>query len=142
MSVVTTKKELKQAIKRGDDEIIVQGELAQEVKNLKRFGKIGAVGATLACIAGAAAMSFPLALAPFTRGKSLKAYHYVIKMAAENPEGTKTWLTPAVVIAAIGGACFSFASMTVVIAMIKDYDEIEAGNDSGYIRMKRNRPKA
>lgn len=112
------------------------------MKNLKRFGKIGAVGATLACIAGAAAMALPLALAPFTKGKSLKAYQYAVKLAAENPKETGTLLTPAVIIAAIGGACFTFGSITVVIAMLKDYDEIEMGTNGGYYRMKRNKPKA
>lgn len=118
MSTVSNKTELKKAIKKNEPEIVIEGDLVQKIKNLKRFGKIGLVTSLLA--GGAAAL--PLVLAPFTKGSSLEAYVKTIETTAENPGTT---LPPAVLISIIAAATFSIGSVSVITAILNNYEVIE-----------------
>lgn len=141
MCIVTTKKELKAAIKRGDEEIIVEGPLVDEIKTLKKFGKIGVVATTLACCVGACAVIAPVVLAPFTKGKSLELAHSVIKgvieKAANTSDGDESGLSEAVILAAIAASVFIFGSIVVVLAIINDYEDIDLGTMPPRLKLKK-----
>lgn len=61
--IVTTREELEEAVEAGEDEIVVEGELAEKLYKTKKLTTIG--GVALAAIIGA------VGLAPVTSGISV-----------------------------------------------------------------------
>jgi len=114
---VTTKEELKKAKESNVNEIIIVGELAENLKKAKTITTLGAGVITVLTVA--------LAITPASGGLSL---------AAVAPIAFTTGLSASVIIAiiAVGG-------VTLTIALFKDYDEAEAGvNINGaFIKLKR-----
>jgi len=114
---VTTKEQLKKAKESNVNEIIIVGELAENLKKAKTITTLGAGVITVLTVA--------LAITPASGGLSL---------AAVAPIAFTTGLSASVIIAiiAVGG-------VTLTIALFKDYDEAEAGvNINGaFIKLKR-----
>lgn len=102
---VTTKNELNEAKKKGYEEIVVSGSLANDLKKSKKIALAGA--ATLAVLGAA------LAAMPFTGG--LSAF-------AAAPVAVLTGLEIAGIIAAAS------IGLALVIAVFKDYEEISYEN--------------
>ncbi len=73
-TIVVTKKELKEAINRGDESIIVRGNLAKRLKQLEKISKLtpGKIASLIAFAGGSgAAIIAATALAPETAGISM-----------------------------------------------------------------------
>lgn len=119
MTIVTTLSELKKAKKNGDKEIIVQGKLANTLKKASKVGKLSKVGlATLASVLGVSAIT-----APVTGGLS---------MGLTATVATLTGLEIAAIIAA------STLGFALILALFKDYEEIECSNEKIILRRKKN----
>lgn len=99
MATVTTKTELKNAIKRKDNKIIVQGELAASVYKSKKVAALS--GATLLMLA------VVLAATLFTGGISLAAVGEIAAMVGVG-------ISAIIAVVAVGG-------IAVVVALFKDY---------------------
>ena len=110
--VVRTKAELERAKEAKAEIIIIEGDLASKVKRGKTIAKASGVSLTLLAAA--------LAATPFTGGLS---------MAAAVPIAAISGFEIAAIIAAAS------IGLTLLIAIFKDYEEIEAGN--GKIKLKR-----
>lgn len=121
--VVYTVEELKKAQENNAPRIIVKGELASKLKvalkGLKSVGA-GSLNALALCLSGAAL------LAPFTGGVSLGA--------AGTFMGTLGAALTASAIAAI-----SAIGLTLVIAVLKGYDEVKLGGGGVELVIKKNR---
>lgn len=98
MATVTTKTELKNAIKRKDNKIIVQGELAASVYKSKKVAALS--GATLIML------SVVLVATLFTGGISLAAVGEIAAMVGVG-------ISAVIAVVAVGGI--------VVVALFKDY---------------------
>ena len=116
MSQVTvrTKSELESARVQGVEKIIVEGSLANKLKNSKRIAYVG--GGTIAVLTAA------IAAAPFTGGVSF--------LAAAAPIAALTGLEISVIIAV------SAVGVTLVIAVFKGYEEIEYSDGRLILRKK------
>lgn len=112
--VVRTKAELERAKDAKAEIIIIEGDLANKVKRGKTVAK--ASGVSLALITAA------LAATPFTGGMS---------MLAAAPVAAMSGFEIAAIIAAAS------IGLTLLIAIFKDYEEIEAGD--GKIKLKRRK---
>lgn len=99
MAIVTAKTELKNAIKRKDNKIIVQGEPAASVYKSKK----------VAALSGAALIMLSVVLAAtlFNGGISLAAVGEIAAMVGVG-------ISAIIAVAAVGGI--------VVVALFKDYD--------------------
>ncbi|WP_027710206.1 hypothetical protein [Zooshikella ganghwensis] len=111
--VVTNKSELEKAKEKGEELIVVKGDLAN---NLKKSKKIALAGTT--SIAG---LTVALAAAPFTGGLS---------SFAAVPVTVLTGLEIAAVIAATS------VGLVLLIAVFKDYEEISYKNGELTLRRK------
>ena len=103
--IVRTKDELKKAIERKDKEIIVEGDLADEVikaKNIKNVSK-----GTLITLGGGAAVA--IAAVPFTGGASLLAF--------AGTAAVTTGLSTVVILAAL-----AIGGLLIAWAIYNDYD--------------------
>lgn len=100
MTTVTTKTELKNAIKRKDNKIIVQGELAASVYKSKKVAALS--GATLIMLSVALVATLCIG------GISLAAAGEIAAMVGVG-------ISVIIAVAAVGG-------IVVVVALFKDYD--------------------
>ncbi len=112
--IVSTKSELKSAKNEGYDEIIVTGELAAKLKKAEEITFIS--GTALTLLTGA------LVAAPFTEGLSF---------LAAAPIAALTGIEIIAIIAA------SAVGLTLVLAVFKDYEEIEYNNGHLILRKRR-----
>ena len=134
MSYVTTKKELREAIKRKEPEIIVSGKLAKKLKGFAKLKQLSkkemAALITFATGAGAAAIAAIATAAP-TGGLSVPGATMYLMLAAPAAEvSTKTLV---ILIALIGVIGLS------AIALLKDYDvEFVFGDQIGFKAKKQN----
>ncbi|AGT25526.1 MULTISPECIES: hypothetical protein [Klebsiella pneumoniae complex] len=110
--IVKTKEELEKAKDDKVEYIVIEGELADKVRKSKTVAK--ASGAALAIIAAA------IAAAPVTGGLSSFAVAPVAAMSGFE-------IAAIIAAASIG--------LALIIALFKDYEEIEAGE--GKIKLKR-----
>ncbi len=115
MSQVTvrTKSELESARVQGIEKIIVEGSLANKLKNSKRIAYVG--GGTIAVLTAA------IAAAPFTGGVSFLA-------AAPIAALTGLEISAIIAVSAVG--------ITLVIAVFKGYEEIEYSDGRLILRKK------
>ena len=104
MITVTTKKELKQALKRNEQHIVVEGELADKIKKMKQLEKGAKITSGLLVLAG-------IALIPFTGGSSA-----IPAIGFTATEGGLT-LSLVEVLAIVG-----VLGLTLTIALSKNYD--------------------
>jgi hypothetical protein len=100
--IIRTKSELEIAQKQGVEEIIIEGELAEKVKNGKKILTVGKI--TLIALTGA------IAAIPFTGGMSVAAFA---------PVAVLTGLEIALIVAA------AFVGLSLLTAVWKNYDEVE-----------------
>ena len=119
---VNTKEELKQAMNDKYDEIIVNGELAKKLNKAKKINKLSKV--TLGILI--AALTAGIATAPITGGASLGA-----SFITAAPIAALTGTDIAVIIAV------SFIGVTLVIAVFKDYDDVEFSTNPLKLKLKR-----
>ena len=112
MVTVTTKEELKQAIKKNEQHIVVEGKLATKIKKMKKCKK----GLT---IASGVLLAAGIALIPFTGGSS-----GVAVMGLEAAAGTVS-LSTVEVLAIVG-----VIGLTFSIALFKNYDIIMSKGDT------------
>lgn len=113
--IVSTKSELENARNVGAPEIIITGKLANDLHKAKKVAYVGA--GTLALFMAA------LAVAPFTGGISM--------LGAASIAGL-TGLEIAAIIAA------TTIGLALIIAVYKDYEEIECSNEKLVLRKKRS----
>lgn len=119
---VTTKKQLKQAKVDNVQEIIVVGKLAKDLKAAKKITTLG----TTALGILTAAIGAGFVAAPFTAGTS-----FGISALAAAPIAATTGVSiPAIILASSLGIGF-------IMAIFKDYDEIEFDVSGPSIRLKR-----
>lgn len=112
--IVRTKNELAQAKKNNASVIIIEGELANNVKKSKRIAYAGT--GTIAAITAA------VAAAPFTGGLSTVAAISVATLTGFE-------------IAAIAAVCF--VGVGLLVALFKDYEEIEFDGKKKRLVLKR-----
>lgn len=117
MSIVTSREELERAKGRGDENIIINGDLADKVKNAKKITILGA--GTISVIA--VAVSAATITAPLTGGMS---YFAAAPVAA---------LSGVEISSIIAVSCVGFA---LIIAVFKDYDEISYKKGELVLRRK------
>lgn len=136
MIYVTTKKELQEAIKRKEPEIIVTGKLAKKLKGFAKLKKLSK--AQIAALVGLATSSGAIAVAALataapTGGLSVSVASFAL-MAAAPAAGVSSG-TVLLLIAIIGVIGLA------VIALLKDYDfECRAG-DILYFKAKKSESK-
>lgn len=114
--VVTTKTELERAQKRGDSEIIIEGELAEKVRNGRKITTIGTI--TLIALTGA------IAAIPFTGGMSAAAFA---------PVAALTGLEIALIVAIV------FVGLGLLMAIWKEYEEVEFSQNPLRLRLRRKK---
>lgn len=124
MTHVTTKKELKEAIKRNDDEIVVSGKLAKKLKGFVKLKKLTKKqkAALIVFITGSGAVAIgAIATAGVTGGLSVAgASAYLVATAPAQGVSIGTIITIIALVGAIGLSA---------IALLKDYDvEVKAGD--------------
>ena len=117
MTVVKSKQELQAAKKRGDVEIVVEGELADKLKEAKKVTMVGA--GTLALLATTLAVA--TVTAPVTGGLSYRA---AIPVATMSGVGVS-----AIIIASALGLGF-------LIALFKGYEEIDFSSGRMVLRKR------
>ena len=98
--VVRTKEELKKAMDKKVDVIIVEGELAESIAKLHKVTKLGPIAIGAFCTA--------LLAIPVTGG---------ISAAAAAPAAALVGISPAVLITAIG-----VFGVAIIVALLKGYD--------------------
>ena len=127
--IVRTREELELAKNRKIDEIIVLGELAEKLKKARKITKLSTAGlAILIGVAGIAVATAPVT-APVTAGLFALGAGAVGSSSAVI--ATLTGLDIATIITATS------IGITLIIAVSKDYEEIECSN--GRIVLKRKR---
>lgn len=119
---VTTKEQLKKAKEDKVDVIVVEGELAENLKRSKKVA-IAAAGVSGVALTGLIAA---IAAAPATGGTSFLLY----AGAAGTSAATFTGIEIASIILA------GSIGITLLVGIFKDYEEIEA-SPSGGIKLKR-----
>jgi len=112
--IVRTKSELKEAIDKKYEEIVVEGSLADKLKTVKKIAKVGR--ATLAVLATA------LVAAPFTGGLSF---------FSAAPIAALTGIRIAVIIAV------SVIGLGLILGIYNDYDYIEADYEKGKLVLRK-----
>ncbi|KNE85343.1 hypothetical protein [Aggregatibacter aphrophilus] len=112
---VETKEELEKAMKNGEKEIVVIGELAEKLHKSKKVTKFGAP--TIAALTAA------IAAAPFTGGISTTLGVSAI--------ATLTGLEVAVIIGVV------FIGISLLIVLYKDYEEIEVDMDKRRLKLRK-----
>jgi len=135
MTTVRTKDELKAAKEMGAAEIIVVGELAQKIKKAEKITLLGKASiAAITVVLGAAMIAVP-----FTSGSSLL-------VAAPTAAVTASFFAVAPAAAAVlTGAditaiiAVSAVGLALVLAVLKDYEEISY--ESGRLVLKKKRNK-
>ncbi|EGT0013082.1 hypothetical protein ACV3T5_07055 [Clostridium perfringens] len=115
---VTTKNQLKEAVDKNYDEIVVNGELAKKLNKAKNIKKLS--GATIGVLA--ATLSVGAATAPITGGLSL---------VAAAPIAALTGADIALIIAV------SFVGLALVTSIYKGYDEIEISKNPWKLKLKK-----
>lgn len=134
MTYVTTKKELQEAIKRKDTDIVVQGKLAKKIKGFAKLKKLSkketAALITFATGAGAVSVAAVAAAAP-TGGLSVAGATAALLAAA--PAAGVSVSTVVILIALL--SVIGLAA----IALLKDYDAVEFGfnGDGIHFRIKK-----
>lgn len=114
---VSTKEALKKAQQNGTANIIITGELANKIHRSRKIGQLSKIKlAILTAAVGAATVS-----APMSGGTSY---------AALVPVAALTGVEIAMIIFAV------FMGIGLIIALSKDYDEIEFGKDRLVLRKK------
>jgi len=112
---VETKEELEKAMKNGEKEIVVIGELAEKLHNSKKVTKLGAPAI--------AALTAAIAAAPFTGGVSTALGVSAI--------ATLTGLEVAVIVGVV------FIGISLLIVIYKDYEEIEVDMDKRILKLRK-----
>lgn len=119
--VVKSSEELEAAKKRGDKEIIIEGELANKLKRSKNLSMVGAgTLAVVTAVLGVATVS-----APFTGG---------VSYLAAAPVAALTGLEIAAIIAATS------VGLALVLAVYKDYEEVSFSDGRLVLRKKGSKP--
>ncbi len=111
---VLNKEELKKAKEQGYGEIIVSGDLAKNLKKAKKITKLGAVSLGV--------LGVSVAATPITGGLSLVAAAPIAAM------------TGAEIATIIAVSCIG---LTVVIAIFKDYEEIDFSSDPPTLKLRK-----
>ncbi len=124
---VTTKEELNNAVKAGEPEILIVGDLADKVAKTRKLGMLSGwrKKVFLASIASATAAT---AAIPFTGGTSSTV---TVGMAA--PAAALSGMEIATIIAAVT------IGAGMLIGLHKDYEEIEIG--AGKLKMRKKQRK-
>lgn len=133
MTHVTTKKELQEAVKRGDTEIMVSGKLAKKIKGFAKLKKLSKkeIAALIAFATGAGAVAATaIATAAPTGGLSVAGASAALIVAA--PAAGVSIGTVIILIALLGAIGLS------VIALLKDYDFEARAGDSFYFKAKKS----
>lgn len=112
--IVTTKDELEKARKRGDSEIIIEGKLAEKVRNGKKITTIGKI--TFGILAAA------IATMPVTGGLSA---------AAVAPIAAMTGLEITMILAV------TFVGVGLLMAIWKEYEEVEFSYNPLRLKLKK-----
>ncbi len=115
---VTTRDDLRKAQENGVEEIIIKGELANKLNKAKTIKNLGAAGLGILTVA----LGISVVSAPVTGGLSL---------FAAAPIAALTGLEIAAIIAA------SALGIGLIVAIFKDYEEIEYSNGKMILRKKR-----
>ena len=115
---VTTRDDLRKAQENGVEEIIIKGELANKLNKAKTIKNLGAAGLGILTVA----LGISVVSAPVTGGLSL---------FAAAPNAALTGLEIAAIIAA------SALGIGLIVAIFKDYEEIEYSNGKMILRKKR-----
>lgn len=123
--VVTTKEELKRAVKNKEDDILIQGEVLKYYKAASKLKKVGKISLGIA-VAGVVA-------APFTGGLSSVGTMGVVAAAATSASLSTTALITFIVFMGVG----------LLFAIFSDYEEIEAeaGSRGVKLKLKKNSKK-
>lgn len=114
--IVTTREELKSARKAKIEEIVVEGDLANQLKKVKKITKLGAWG-----LASLAAVGLGVGMAPITGG---------ISVVAAAPAAALAGLEIAAIVAAAS------LGVALILAIFKDYEEIEFSDGRLILRKK------
>jgi Na+/glutamate symporter len=112
--IVTTKAELEKAQKLGVSEIIIEGELAEKVRNGRKITTVGKL--TLVVLVGA------IGAIPFTGGMSAAAFA---------PIAALTGLEIALLMA------IAFVGLGLLSAIWKEYDEVEFSYNPLRLKLKK-----
>lgn len=112
--IVTTKEELERAQKNGASEIVIEGELAQKVKNGRKITTVGKF-TLIALVAAIGAI-------PFTGGMSAAAFA---------PVAALTGLEIALIMAV------AFVGVGLLTAIWKDYEEVEFSHNPLKLKLKK-----
>ena len=112
---VKTKQELEKAMKNGETEIIVVGELAEKLHKSKKITKLG--------IPALAVLTAAIAATPFTGGLSTALGATAV--------ATMTGMEVAVILGVV------FVGISLVIALFKDYEEIEVDMDKRTLKLRK-----
>lgn len=110
MIIVTTKKDLEQALKRNEQHIVVEGKLATKIMKMKKCKKGLTIASGLLLVAG-------IALIPFTGGSS--------GVAVMGLTAGEISLSTVEVLAIVG-----VVGLTFSIALFKNYDVKISKGDS------------
>lgn len=123
--VVTTKEQLKRAVKNKEDDILIQGEVLKYYKAASKLKKVGKISLGIA-VAGVVA-------APFTGGLSTVGTMGVVAAAATSASLSTTALITFIVFMGVG----------LLFAIFSDYEEIEteAGLKGIKLKLKKNSKK-
>ena len=112
--IVTTKEELEKAQKSNESEIVIEGELAQKVKNGRKIITVGKL--TLITLVGA------IGAIPFTGGVSVAAFASVAALT-----GLEVALITAV----------AFVGVGLLTSIWKEYEEVEFSYNPLKLKLKR-----
>jgi len=123
--VVTTKEQLKRAVKNKEDDILIQGEVLKYYKAASKLKKVGKISLGIA-VAGVVA-------APFTGGLSTVGTMGVVAAAATSASLSTTALITFIVFMGVG----------LLFAIFSDYEEIEteAGLKGIKLKLKKSKRK-
>lgn len=128
MTYVTTKKELQDAIKRKDAEIMVSGDIAKKLKGIVKLKALPEKqqAALIALITGGSAVGIGTAIAaiaavPVTGGTSLAALPAAFLIG-----GAGAGVSSGVI--AIVLAIIAVVGVATIVALLKDYDVEMVGN--------------
>lgn len=117
--VVTTRDELAAATKRREPTILVQGKLADDLRKVRKLRRLG--------IGGLIALGGLIGLTPFTGG-----------LSAALGFSTAAALTGMEISLIIVAACIG---ISLLIAIFRDYEEVEAEASPKGLRLKLKRPR-
>lgn len=124
-SVVRTKEELEIAKKQGVEEILVVGELADKIKQVKMIAK--ASPAVIAVIAAAIMANKFMGKTPVHGFSTISG---AMGVASVVPVAAMTGFEIAAIITAAS------IGIALLVALFKDYEEIECGNGTYHFRKR------